>query len=268
MLRRPRQDAAQLKASLASLLPRYTALGPATGYTSLSLLAGKLLDRCRACVATAVARVERVPTVRAAVKRWTAALASLASLLQLAIDISQLSPPGALFPSNERVFFCDETHTRAIQRRQLAVDSAPFYGELAGFQLAGDCARGIPSLHLLLLLLAQPKQARGVHEEYFKILVKNIINIISVLFTRYTLFIFIFIYPADQQKAGRAPHKPGPTGRQGGRRQPRPQPAGGRPVLLTGGGEAVQTGSPAPLHLNLDRNRTETFMTIVWGSNS
>ena len=83
-------------------------------------------------------RIKNLNTFKNYLKYWRAPLNAIDNILELTVEIMELAENNMLYPDNPN------TKTEKVVRlskKMIDLDVTPFYGELIGFHLKGDCSR-------------------------------------------------------------------------------------------------------------------------------
>ena len=108
------------------------------GYRSLIRVTELLVNRCVKTGQQIVSKVSNVKLVKEYLKAWISPLNVISKLLELAVEIMELASDDMLYPDKPN---CQSPKVVELSKKLIDLDVTPFYGELLGFHLKGDCSQ-------------------------------------------------------------------------------------------------------------------------------
>ena len=110
----------------------------ANGYRSIVKVTEQLINQCVETGDKIVFKVSNINLVKEYLKTWTKALGIMKDILEMTMDIMELSYNDQLFPEKPN---CQTTNVMKLSERLMNLDVSPFYGDLSAFHLKGDCSQ-------------------------------------------------------------------------------------------------------------------------------
>jgi hormone-sensitive lipase len=110
----------------------------ANGYRSIVNVTELLISRCVKNGQQIVSKVSKIKQVKEYLKSWNSTLKAIKDLLEMGVEIMELGKNGMLYPDKPD---CQNEKVADLSKRLLNLDVTPFYGDLTGFHLIGDCSQ-------------------------------------------------------------------------------------------------------------------------------
>ena len=117
------------------------------GYRSIVKVVDILISQCVEKGQRIVSKVANINLVREYLKTWTNTLHSMNELVEIAVEIMEESSNDMLYPNEPN---CQKPKMVELSKRLLDLDVTPFYGDLLGFHLKGDCSHMGRVLHIAM----------------------------------------------------------------------------------------------------------------------